>query len=114
MSYVYILKSARDGNLYVGTTDDIVVRLQMHNDGKVKSTRSRRPLFVVYTQRFTTLSEARAFEWKLKYTPWGGKLKKQLVSSAAGSANGRPIDSESINLGSNPSPAAEDRRHDNS
>ena len=114
MSYVYILKSAKDGNLYIGTTNDVLKRLKMHNDGKVRSTKSRRPFTVVYTQEFTTLSGARVFEWKLKYTPWGGKLKKKLVSSAAGSSNGRTHDSESCNLGSIPSPAAEDRRHGNS
>jgi putative endonuclease len=43
MWYVYILRSARDKKLYVGSTNDIARRLTEHNSGKVDSTRNRRP-----------------------------------------------------------------------
>ena len=85
-------------------------RIVTHNGGKVKSTRFRRPLRLVYSEFFKSLSEARKKEWALKYTPWGGKLKKLLVSKAAGSSNGRIHGSEPWNLGSIPSPAALDSR----
>ena len=105
--YLYILRSQKDGNLYVGTTKGLVdVRLIRHNAGKVLSTKSRRPLILVFKKYFETLSEARKFEWELKYTLWGGKLKKELASKAPGSSNGRTQDSESCYLGSNPSPGA--------
>jgi predicted GIY-YIG superfamily endonuclease len=40
---VYILRSAVDKNLYVGSTDNIGRRLTEHNSGKVDSTKSRAP-----------------------------------------------------------------------
>ena len=78
----------------------------------MKSTKSRRPLSLVFSKKFETLSEARKKEWELKYTPWGGKLKRTLVSEAAGSSNGRTSAFGAEYLGSNPSPAASDsKRH---
>jgi putative endonuclease len=113
MSYLYILKSLKDGNLYTGTCrDEVKGRLQRHNKGLVKSTKSRRPLVLVYEEKFLTLSEARKREWELKCTPWGGKLKKKLAFRAAGSSNGRTWAFGAQYLGSNPSPAALNaRRH---
>ena len=89
MSFVYILKSSKDQKLYVGTTDDLDKRFERHNKGQVKSTKNRRPLMLVFSKKFDTLSDARKYEWMLKYTPAGGKLKKRLVSGAGGSSNGR-------------------------
>lgn len=106
MPYLYILKSLKDKNLYVGTCNVLDVRLNNHNRGLVRSTKHRRPFILVYDEEFNTLSEARKKEWKLKYTPWGGKLKKKLASSAAGSSNGRTSGSGPDNSGSNPDPAA--------
>ena len=44
MWYVYILRSAKDNNLYVGSTDDLKRRLQEHREGRCESTRVRRPV----------------------------------------------------------------------
>jgi len=44
MWYVYVLRSSRDNNLYVGSTNNIDRRLDEHNSGKVDSTKSRIPL----------------------------------------------------------------------
>ena len=41
MWYVYVLRSSRDNNLYVGSTNNIDRRLDEHNSGKVDSTKSR-------------------------------------------------------------------------
>ncbi len=82
MSFVYILKSLKDAKLYVGTANDVTARLAKHNKGHVKSTKSRRPLMLVFSKEFSNLSEARKFEWMLKYTPGGGKLKKRLAGEA--------------------------------
>ena len=108
MPYLYILQSEKDQKLYVGTCLDIDKRVEKHNKGFVKSTKSRRPLVLKYYKEYSTLSEARKEEWSLKYTPWGGKLKKELVSKAAGSSNGRTSPSGGEYLGSSPSPAALD------
>lgn len=112
MPYLYILKSLKDNNLYVGTTVDLDKRIEKHNKGYVKSTKHRRPLQLVYKKYFNSLSETRKEEWRLKYTPWGGKLKKELISKSAGSSNGRTPDFGSGYEGSNPSPADLDiKRH---
>jgi predicted GIY-YIG superfamily endonuclease len=44
MWYVYILRSMKDRNFYVGSTDNIRRRLTEHNSGKVDSTKGRTPL----------------------------------------------------------------------
>ncbi|MBI4200840.1 MAG: GIY-YIG nuclease family protein [Chloroflexi bacterium] len=44
MWYVYILRSALDYKLYIGSTNHVSRRLTEHNSGKVDSTKSRRPL----------------------------------------------------------------------
>ena len=43
MWYVYILRSLRDNDLYIGSTNDIKRRLTEHNSGMVDSTKSRIP-----------------------------------------------------------------------
>jgi putative endonuclease len=43
MWYVYILRSLKDKNLYIGSTDNIRRRLTEHNSGNVDSTKSRMP-----------------------------------------------------------------------
>lgn len=77
MYYLYILKSLKDDNLYVGTTDDVEKRLEEHNSGKSKSTRLRRPFQLVHKETYETLSEARKREWYLKNHPTGQRLKKK-------------------------------------
>ncbi|OGY43021.1 MAG: hypothetical protein A2729_05660 [Candidatus Buchananbacteria bacterium RIFCSPHIGHO2_01_FULL_39_14] len=44
MYYVYILKSQKDGKLYIGYTNNLKVRLEKHNQGKSFSTKRRGPL----------------------------------------------------------------------
>lgn len=80
MAFVYILRSQRDENLYVGATNDLEKRIATHNKGGVRSTKSRMPLILVFSKEFQTYSEALKFEWMLKNTPRGGKLKKRLAS----------------------------------
>jgi predicted GIY-YIG superfamily endonuclease len=44
MWYVYILRSLRDNELYIGSTNHIQRRLKEHNSAMVDSTKSRIPL----------------------------------------------------------------------
>ena len=46
--YVYILKSEADGKFYTGYTSNLKLRLEQHNKGQVESTKSRRPLKLIY------------------------------------------------------------------
>ena len=76
---LYILESERDGNLYTGITSDVQRRLREHNAGRVRSTKSRRPLRLIYIEDFSSRSEAFARESYFK-TPEGGVLKQRLVA----------------------------------
>jgi putative endonuclease len=82
--YLYILKSLKDGRLYVGVTGRLEQRIKEHNFGMAKATRSRRPLALVWHETHKNLSEARQQEWFLKNTPQGGKLKKKLALGTLG------------------------------
>ena len=105
MAYVYILKN-KQSRYYTGITElKVDKRLERHNKGDVFSTKLGRPWELIHFEFYRTLKEARDREKQIKN--WkGGNAFKKLVSKAAGSANGRPHDSESCNPGSNPGPAA--------
>lgn len=46
--YVYVLRSKKDGKFYTGYTKNLKLRLDWHNNGKVDSTKNRRPLELIY------------------------------------------------------------------
>ena len=48
MYYVYVLKSKKDGSIYIGYTHDLVRRLKEHNNGKNISTKYKSPFEVGY------------------------------------------------------------------
>lgn len=81
--YVYVLRSAKDGQFYVGLTRDLRARLQAHNSGQVPSTKKRVPLELVYWEGCLNESDAAQREKYLK-TAWGkryikGRLKRYLT-----------------------------------
>jgi putative endonuclease len=51
--YIYVLKSLKDDNLYIGKTKDLKKRLKYHNQGLVLATKNRRPLKLVYYEAYT-------------------------------------------------------------
>jgi putative endonuclease len=65
--YVYIVRCA-DETLYTGYTNDIEKRVEAHNGGKAgaKYTKSRRPVTLVYFEKFSTKSEAMRREAAIK------------------------------------------------
>ena len=58
MYNTYILKSLKDGKYYYGHPADLNSRLKEHNNGKVRATKSRRPLIIHYFETFESKSEA--------------------------------------------------------
>ncbi|MFA4890288.1 MAG: GIY-YIG nuclease family protein [Candidatus Paceibacterota bacterium] len=64
--YVYILKSLKDNGYYVGITKDLIIRLNYHNKGFVRSTKSRTPFIIVYKEIFQNRLDAREREKYLK------------------------------------------------
>ena len=78
MFFVYILKSIRDNKYYTGSTNNIERRLEEHNLGKVKSTKFRIPLELIYLEKFNSYKEARNREFFFK-TPKGSKERNKLL-----------------------------------
>ncbi|MCX6758057.1 MAG: GIY-YIG nuclease family protein [Candidatus Nomurabacteria bacterium] len=66
MFYIYILNSIKNGRYYIGSCEDINIRLSRHNKGLVKSTKFYLPWKIVYTEEYKTLSEARKREFQIK------------------------------------------------
>lgn len=66
MFYVYVLKSKSDNKLYVGYTGDLRKRISEHNDGLVRSTKSRAPLTLVYYEAYASEKDAKQREKMLK------------------------------------------------
>ncbi|TSA28231.1 MAG: GIY-YIG nuclease family protein [Ignavibacteriales bacterium] len=66
MFTVYVLLSEKDNKRYIGFTDDIERRLTEHNLGKVKSTKKRQPLRLIYTEEYENKSEAMKREKEIK------------------------------------------------
>jgi len=66
MFYVYLLKSLKDGNYYIGQTENAKARLEYHNRGRVKSTKNRRPFVLIGAEAYATRKESRWREHALK------------------------------------------------
>lgn len=82
MFYVYILKSSRDKKCYIGSTRDLKNRLRLHQEGKIYSTKSRRPLVLVYYEAYRVEQDARLREKNLKnYGQGVTNLYKRLSKS---------------------------------
>jgi len=48
MYYTYVLLSEESNNFYIGFTENLKKRFKEHEDGKVPSTSSLRPLKLIY------------------------------------------------------------------
>ncbi|HEY4512025.1 MAG TPA: GIY-YIG nuclease family protein [Candidatus Paceibacterota bacterium] len=65
--FVYILQCV-DKTLYVGCTNNLEKRLHQHNNSKIGAhyTKIRRPVTLLYSESYATLSEARKREAEIK------------------------------------------------
>jgi putative endonuclease len=66
MFYCYILESLYDGRYYVGSTDEVLVRLRQHNKGSVRSTKPYLPWRLIYKESFVARAEALKREKQIK------------------------------------------------
>ena len=78
MYCVYVLKSLKDKRHYIGYSKDVNLRLAQHNSGQVRSTKSRTPFDVIYTEEFKTSLGARERELELKRMKNGIQFKELL------------------------------------
>ena len=76
--YVYVLQSEKDRNFYIGVTSDIKKRLEDHNSGKVSTTKSRRPLKLIYWEGCLNNKDAAKREKYLKTTYGKRYIKSRL------------------------------------
>jgi putative endonuclease len=58
MYYVYFLKSKVNGDIYIGSCENVVKRVMRHNNGLVKSTKAYRPWVLLSQEEYPTRSEA--------------------------------------------------------
>ena len=80
MHFVYIVRCA-DGSLYTGYALDPRARTRAHNAGRgARYTSSRRPVRLVYSESFESLSEALKREYELKQWP---RVRKQALIRAS-------------------------------
>ena len=78
LAYTYVLKCA-DGDMYIGSTDDLKRRMGEHADCKCDNTRKRLPAELIYYEACRSLAAARERETKLKTGFGRGYLRKRLT-----------------------------------
>ena len=64
--YVYILKSRKNNDIYIGSTGDLTNRVNLHNAGMVKSTKAYKPWELLEYKEFNTRSKTVRYERFLK------------------------------------------------
>lgn len=75
--YTYIARCS-DDTLYVGITNDIISREKRHNQGVgSRYTNIRRPITIVYSEEYSTRTEAARRERQLK--GWTREKKENLI-----------------------------------
>ena len=78
MYYLYLLRCS-DNSLYCGQTKNLKRRIKEHNsnDSKSKYTRARRPIKLVYFEKYKTVNEVLRREWQIKR--WSRSKKEALI-----------------------------------
>lgn len=78
-NYTYMVKCS-DGTYYTGWTTDLEHRVNVHNSGEgAKYTRSRRPVELVYYEKYETKAEAMKREYAIKQL--SRKKKEELITA---------------------------------
>jgi len=79
MYFVYVLECA-DKTLYVGSTNNLEKRLNEHNNSKCGAhyTKIRRPVKLMYSEKYSTKSEALKREIQIK--GWRRERKLELIN----------------------------------
>lgn len=78
MFYIYILKSIKNNELYIGYTADLKRRILEHNQGLNSSTKRYMPWEIIYYEACVEESDARRREKYLKTTQGGRLIKRRI------------------------------------
>ena len=74
--YVYVLASRHHGTLYIGVTNDVRTRLELHRSGRESKFVYKYQIFrLVHLEEFATPQEAIAREKQLKFWKRDWKIK---------------------------------------
>ena len=76
--YTYILESRIYGKLYVGSTNNLVLRIKKHNQGLNKSTKPYKPWKLIYYEACLNKEDAERREKYFKKTQGRRLLKRRL------------------------------------
>lgn len=66
MFYVYVLRSFKNSDLYIGLTKDLKKRFEEHNSRKVFSTKSNTPWELIYYEAYKSRKDAARREKQFK------------------------------------------------
>jgi len=75
MYWFYVIKSKKNEELYFGSTNNLVRRLEEHNSGKTFSTARYKPWRFVYVEGYASKEDAEYREEQIKHF---GKVYSQL------------------------------------
>ena len=84
--YVYVLRSIKDNNFYIGYTENLKRRMEEHSKGLVRSTKYRRPFILVYYEVCFNQESALKREKYLKTTGGHRYLKNRIPKESSGFA----------------------------
>jgi putative endonuclease len=92
--YLYILYSPNFKRTYTGQTDELSERMDLHNAGKVKSTKQFRPWLLIHSESYPSRAEAMKREKWFK-SKAGRKKIAQLLKLFL-DADGNSLDSSRL------------------
>ncbi len=81
--YTYILYSSTRDRYYIGSCSDVNIRLRRHNAGATTSTKSGRPWKVMYTESYSTKTEALQREMQIKKMKSRKYIEELIIGSTA-------------------------------
>lgn len=81
MYYCYILKSLKNGKLYIGSTPDLKARLKSHNNGENKATKPNIPYELIFYSGFKNKKDVINCEQYFKTTAGWKRINKMLENT---------------------------------
>jgi putative endonuclease len=81
MYYFYILRSLKNGKLYLGFSPDLKARIKSHNKGENKATKPNIPYELIFYSAFKNEKDAINSEQYFKTTAGWKRLHRMLENS---------------------------------
>jgi len=81
--FVYVLRSGRNGQYYIGSTNNLIQRYRRHAAGQVCATARLRPWVMLGWREYESATAAREAEWGLKQKKNRGDVQRWLAETLA-------------------------------